>query len=604
MSQETAAAADPSSSEAVEELLRQLVDARFVLTDRDGSVTRWSRPAEVLFGWPAEAMVGRPLVETLGLPDNLPESGGQLTAMVRRQDGEELEVAMGLVPVRMSHSLEFNGFLEALEIVVPRGDALSELGRSHRTVVDWIQAALNGEAELDDDGLAAGTIIAFRPLHEPPPEPTLEELELAAAEAELEEAARAAERLAGLESELADTRQALNETRAQLEGLHGDIEHTLSARDEQARADAERLERDLDEKLKAIEAAHARDDDLTVRIDEVHGKLAGFESALAETRDQVHTKLEALERAAGERENAGDEEARLLINELREELTQLQARAARAHDSAEATVAAIGTEAARSQELVKAMLLELDQRAGDLRKWLAETDTSAGRAESAAAAAETGAARMAEAAEAAERRAAEAHEAATSAAEAAELARRSAAEAGAEAEAVRRAAYGAAQARAFGTPARLTPLDGRERPAAANGKPGSRHHRPLFAKRTHQPQRDPRPGFDDAANPMATIELNGHFRELNRAFCDLVGHSEEEFRAAVWPPVTDRANLPKHREQMKQLLDGDIDSAAFDTSYVHAQGLLVPVAGGITLVERDGSADHFLLDVTAPNAGR
>ena len=54
-----------SAAEVVEELLRQLVDARFVLTDRDGSVTRWSRPAEALFGWPAPRMLGRPLVETL-----------------------------------------------------------------------------------------------------------------------------------------------------------------------------------------------------------------------------------------------------------------------------------------------------------------------------------------------------------------------------------------------------------------------------------------------------------------------------------------------------------------------------------------------------------
>ena len=56
-----------SAAEVVEELLRQLVDARFVLTDRDGSVTRWSRPAEALFGWPAPRMLGRPLVETLRL---------------------------------------------------------------------------------------------------------------------------------------------------------------------------------------------------------------------------------------------------------------------------------------------------------------------------------------------------------------------------------------------------------------------------------------------------------------------------------------------------------------------------------------------------------
>ena len=79
--------ADPSS-EAVEELLRQLVDARFVLTDREGVVTRWSRPAEELFGWPGARMLGRPLVKTLGLPDSLPPSGGQLETVVRRRDGE------------------------------------------------------------------------------------------------------------------------------------------------------------------------------------------------------------------------------------------------------------------------------------------------------------------------------------------------------------------------------------------------------------------------------------------------------------------------------------------------------------------------------------
>lgn len=56
----------PSASEAVAELLRQLVDARYVLTDRDGGVTRWSRPAEELFGWPAARMLGRSLVKTLG----------------------------------------------------------------------------------------------------------------------------------------------------------------------------------------------------------------------------------------------------------------------------------------------------------------------------------------------------------------------------------------------------------------------------------------------------------------------------------------------------------------------------------------------------------
>ena len=51
----------------------------------------------------------------------------------------------------------------------------------------------------------------------------------------------------------------------------------------------------------------------------------------------------------------------------------------------------------------------------------------------------------------------------------------------------------------------------------------------------------------------------------------------------------DRANLPKHRDQMKQLLEGKIESAEVNTGYVHAQGLLVPLAGTIKMVRRTTS---------------
>ncbi len=76
-----------------------------------------------------------------------------------------------------------------------------------------------------------------------------------------------------------------------------------------------------------------------------------------------------------------------------------------------------------------------------------------------------------------------------------------------------------------------------------------------------------------------------------------MGYSEAEFKQAVWPPVMDRANLPKHREQMKQLLEGKAESARFDTGYVHAQGLLVPLSGTISLVRKQGQPAHFLLAV-------
>jgi PAS domain S-box-containing protein len=136
---------------------------------------------------------------------------------------------------------------------------------------------------------------------------------------------------------------------------------------------------------------------------------------------------------------------------------------------------------------------------------------------------------------------------------------------------------------------------------ATNGAPASAGddtdpRRPLFGrKRDTGPAREPRPGFDDVNEPRATIEMDGHFRELNQAFSDLVGYSEQDFKSASWPPVMDRANLPKHREQMKRMIAGEIESAEVNTGYVHAQGLLVPVIGTISLVKVDGEPDHFLL---------
>jgi PAS domain S-box-containing protein len=124
---------------------------------------------------------------------------------------------------------------------------------------------------------------------------------------------------------------------------------------------------------------------------------------------------------------------------------------------------------------------------------------------------------------------------------------------------------------------------------------------PKKPKQAEAPAREPRPGFDDADNAMAVIGLDGRFRELNPKFSELVGYREQDFQTASWPPVADRAKLDQHREQMRALIAGEINSAEVNTGYVHAQGLLVPVSGTIS-VERDedGEARRFLLSVAAP----
>jgi PAS domain S-box-containing protein len=378
-----------AQAEAVEELLRQLVDARFVLTDRDGGVTRWSRPAEELFGWPSSRMLGRTLVDTLALTGDLPEFGGTVQTVARRKDGSELELTLTFIPVGMSQSLEFNGFLEALEIAAPRGNALRQLQRSHKTVVDWVSAAMGGHAKLDEDDLAAGTIVAFRPLIELPPAPlppkedeghdptataagqiadaveaalgrsddleralegTTAELVEARGEAEAArgDIAKAVARIEELGTQLADTRRVLEEMRAQSE----EERERTGATVEEARALAERLERELagtpqaqqhlsaqleetranlGELLATREKVEALDAELA-RARAAGGDRQRLEADLRDTRARVEQLEGSL--ADGHREPGGETPASGAVEDMRQRVEALTGELARISEAA------------------------------------------------------------------------------------------------------------------------------------------------------------------------------------------------------------------------------------------------------------------------------
>src|SRR4051812_40003079 len=68
-SSQPAAALDPD--EALDQLLRQIISGMFVLTDGQGALSKWSDPAEMLFGLSADDVLGQPffgrLVDPAGL---------------------------------------------------------------------------------------------------------------------------------------------------------------------------------------------------------------------------------------------------------------------------------------------------------------------------------------------------------------------------------------------------------------------------------------------------------------------------------------------------------------------------------------------------------
>src|SRR5215213_43366 len=69
------AAADAAAShDPLDEILRQIVGGYFVLTDGQGSVSKWSEPAELLFGQPAQDVLGQSFFDTLTDGDLSPQA--------------------------------------------------------------------------------------------------------------------------------------------------------------------------------------------------------------------------------------------------------------------------------------------------------------------------------------------------------------------------------------------------------------------------------------------------------------------------------------------------------------------------------------------------
>jgi PAS domain S-box-containing protein len=116
-------------------------------------------------------------------------------------------------------------------------------------------------------------------------------------------------------------------------------------------------------------------------------------------------------------------------------------------------------------------------------------------------------------------------------------------------------------------------------------------------KRESKVERAPRHGFDDESKPMAVLSLEGKFRELNPAFTKLVGYKEADFLKAAWPSPHDRRDYQEQQGQLRQLASGEVESVSVQSTYMHGQGLMVPVIGKLTAVPgEDGLPLHLLLE--------
>src|ERR1700759_2449310 len=201
------AAGGAETPDALDALLRQIVDGYFVLTDGQGAVSKWSEPAELLFGRASEEILGQSFFETLiggALPPGgqawrgfldlgePPQAPGTVQLTGRHTDGNEFELATVFVPVKLDEGFDFSLFLEAPSFELPMNLMLLRMRQQHPVVVRALRQAIEPNPQPWEGWRTAGTLIVFTPLAATP----WVEQELARRQAEREAAdADAEERL-------------------------------------------------------------------------------------------------------------------------------------------------------------------------------------------------------------------------------------------------------------------------------------------------------------------------------------------------------------------------------------------------------------------------
>ena len=176
-------AAEMAVDDPLDAILRQIVGGYFVLTDGQGSVSKWSEPAELLFGRPAAEVLGQSFFDTLiqspvpaaaeswrGFLESgeAPGAAGRVEVNGLHAGSTVFPMESVFVPVKLDEGFDFSLFLEDLGFDLPMNLMLQRMRAQHPVVVRALRQALEPEPQPWEGWRTAGTLVVFRPLSATP----------------------------------------------------------------------------------------------------------------------------------------------------------------------------------------------------------------------------------------------------------------------------------------------------------------------------------------------------------------------------------------------------------------------------------------------------
>jgi diguanylate cyclase (GGDEF)-like protein/PAS domain S-box-containing protein len=104
--------------------------------------------------------------------------------------------------------------------------------------------------------------------------------------------------------------------------------------------------------------------------------------------------------------------------------------------------------------------------------------------------------------------------------------------------------------------------------------------------------------FRDAAIGMALVGTDGRFLQVNRSLCKILGYSEQELLGKTFQKITHPEDLESDVEQVRRMLDGEIETYQKEKRYLHKEGQVVWILLSVSLVHDErGEPLYFISQI-------
>ena len=107
-----------------------------------------------------------------------------------------------------------------------------------------------------------------------------------------------------------------------------------------------------------------------------------------------------------------------------------------------------------------------------------------------------------------------------------------------------------------------------------------------------------RKAFDENQVGMAIVTLEGRFQRVNRALCEITGHSPDHLVGRSFAEVTHPDDADADLEALRDLVEGERYGYRTEKRYVHARGHPLWVSLNVSTVhDRDGNLSYLITQV-------